>query len=52
MKKCELDDKWGNFSKDFNINDMSENILNDVCARTNPRKLTIDALVSILEDTR
>ena len=52
MKKCELDDKWGNFSRDFNINDMSENILNDVCARTNPRKLTIDALVSILEDTR
>ena len=52
MDICELNRKWGNFSRDFNIKHISQNILNDVCARTNPRKLTIEAIESILEETR
>tara|TARA_B110000238_G_scaffold183635_1_gene210325 strand:+ start:477 stop:1598 length:1122 start_codon:yes stop_codon:yes gene_type:complete len=52
MKECDLSDKWGNFSRDFDTNDMSENILNDICARTNSRKLTNDAIISILKDTK
>ncbi len=52
MKECDLNDKWGKFSTDFDIKDMSENILNDSCARTNPRKLTVEAITSILQDTK
>ena len=52
MQICELNNKWGNFSEDFNLDDMSQIIINDYCARTNPRKLTIEGIRSILEETR
>ena len=52
MDICKLNNKWGNFSKDFNLDDMSQNIINDICARTNPRKLTVEGIKSILDETR
>ena len=52
MQICDLNNKWGNFSEDFNLDDMSQIITNDICAKTNPRKLTIEGIKSILEETR
>ncbi len=52
MQICKLNNRWGNFSRDFNLDDMSQNIVNDICARTNPRKLTVEGIKSILEETR
>tara|TARA_B110000977_G_scaffold200824_1_gene292788 strand:- start:9475 stop:10596 length:1122 start_codon:yes stop_codon:yes gene_type:complete len=52
MQIGKLNNKWGNFARNFNLDDMSQNITNDICARTNPRKLTVEGIKSILEETR
>jgi len=43
--------QWGPYSKNINIDVISEATLKDICARTNPRKLTIEGVKSILEAT-
>ena len=49
--KSNMIDKWGPYSKQLNLNEISEATLMDICARTNPRKLSSDAIKSILEAT-
>jgi len=52
MNLGKLEKNWGNFAKEFIIDELVEKILNDVCARTNPRKLTYETIKSILETTK
>ena len=44
-------ERWGSYSKKLNIDEISEATLEDICARTNPRKLSSEAIKSILEAT-
>ena len=43
--------KWGAYGKEINVNEVSEATLEDIAARTNPRKLTVEGVRSILEMT-
>ena len=43
--------KWGAYGKEINVNEVSEATLEDISARTNPRKLTVEGVKSILEMT-
>jgi len=47
----EMVKKWGAYCKEINMNQASREILEDVCARTNPRKLTEEGIKNILEMT-
>ena len=44
-------DKWGSYAKEINIDVISKATLEDICARTNPRKLTAEGVKSILKMT-
>ena len=46
-----ISNKWNLTSKEIDLAQVSEEILTDVCARTNPRQLTLDGIRSILEST-
>ena len=52
IDRCDLSNKWGDYSKPFNLDEIAQATLNDICARTNPRKLTVEGVKSILEATR
>jgi alcohol dehydrogenase class IV len=52
FQKSSLSRKWGEKSSDVNLGEAAEAALKDVCALTNPRKLTAEGLTSVLDATR